>query len=55
MEAYLLLKHYEIKDANGNTVKWNTYAIYTIDENGEEYECAIKPFRQSDKALLNML
>ena len=26
-----------------------------ILENGEVYECAIKPARQSDKALLNML
>ena len=25
------------------------------DENGEVYECAIKPFRASDKALINML
>ncbi len=25
------------------------------DEYGVEYECAIKPFRASDKALLNML
>ena len=55
MEADLLVKPYEIKDTNGNTVKGNTYAVHTIDENGEEYECAIKPFRQSDKALLNML
>ena len=55
MEADLLVKPYEMKDTSGNTIKGNTYAVHTIDENGEEYECAIKPFRQSDKALLNML
>ena len=27
----------------------------SIDENGEVYECPIKPFRASDKTLLNML
>ena len=26
-----------------------------IEENGETYECAIKPYRASDKAILNML
>ena len=28
---------------------------WQVDENGEIYECKIKPFRDSDKALLNML
>ena len=31
------------------------FSIWKVDENGEVYECTIKPFRQSDKALLNML
>ena len=46
----------EIKDeATGNVIKGNTYAVRSVDENGEVYECTIKPFRVSDKMLLNML
>lgn len=56
MEADLIVNPYEIKDdATGNVIKGNTYAVRSVDENGEVYECTIKPFRQSDKALLNML
>ena len=28
---------------------------FGVNENGETYECAIKPQRASDKAILNML
>ena len=31
------------------------YAVQTVGEDGEIYECAIKPYRSSDKTLLNML
>ena len=56
MSAELVLKPYEIKDdKTGQVLKGNTYAVRSYDENGEEYECSIKPFRASDKALLNML
>ena len=56
MKAELVVNPYEIKDdATGNVIKGNTYAVRSVDENGEVYECAIKPFRSSDKALLNML
>ena len=56
MAAELVVKPFEIKDdATGKTISGNTYAVKSYDENGEEYECAIKPFRASDKALLNML
>ncbi len=56
MAAELKLKPYEIKDeATGRVVSGNTYAVQTVDENGEIYECSIKPYRNSDKALLNML
>ena len=37
------------------TATGNTYAVRTVDENGEIYECPVKPFKSSDKALLNML
>lgn len=56
MEAALVLNPYEIKDeSTGKVIKGNSYAVRTVDEDGEVYECAIKPFRASDKALLNML
>ncbi len=56
MEAELVLNPYEIKDeSTGKVIKGNSYAVRTVDEEGEVYECAIKPFRASDKALLNML
>ena len=56
MEAELVLNPYEIKDeSTGKVIKGNSYAVRTVDEDGEVYECAIKPFRARDKALLNML
>lgn len=56
MAAELVVKPYEIKDdTTGKVISGNTFAVKSYDENGEEYECAIKPFRASDKALLNML
>ena len=56
MAAELVVKPFEIKDdATGKVISGNTFAVKSYDEDGEEYECAIKPFRASDKALLNML
>jgi len=56
MSAELTLKPYEIKDeASGRVLKGNSYAVRSTDENGEVYECPIKPFRVSDKTLLQML
>jgi len=56
MQADLVTNPYEIKDeTTGNVIKGNSYAVRSVDENGEIYECTIKPFRNSDKMLLNML
>ena len=55
MKAELVAKPYEIKDDNGNVIKGNTFMVRSVDENGEVYECSIKPDRASDKELLNML
>ena len=56
MEAELVAKPFEIKDEKtGNVFAGNSYAVQTVDENGEIYECAIKPYRSSDKTLINML
>ena len=56
MEAELVAKPFEIKDEmTGNVFAGNTSAVQTVGEDGEIYECAIKPYRSSDKTLLNML
>ena len=56
MACELAVKPFEIKDdATGKVISGNTFAVVSYDENGDTYECAIKPFRASDKALLNML
>ena len=56
MQAELTLKPYEITDEKtGNVIKGNTYYAQTVDANGEEFECQVKAYRNSDKMLLNML
>ena len=56
MKAELVVNPFEIKDeTTGKVIKGNTYLARTTDENGEVYECNIKPYRNSDKMLLNML
>ena len=56
-QGELVVKPYELKDEKTGkvTATGNTYAVRTVDENGEIYECLVKPFKSSDKALLNML
>lgn len=56
MMAELVVKPFEIKDdATGKVISGNTFAVVSYDENGDTFECAIKPYRASDKAILNML
>ena len=55
-EAELTVAPFEIKDEKGRvTMTGNTYGVKSVDEDGAVYECKIKPFQDSDKALLNML
>ena len=55
MEAELITKNFEMKDEKGKVTRGNSYAVVSADENGEVYECKIKPSRSSDKTLLDML
>lgn len=56
MAAELVAKPFEIKDeATGKIIAGNTYSVQTVDEDGEIYECTVKPYRSSDKSMLNML
>ncbi len=54
-QAELVLTPYEIKDASGRTISGNTYSVRTVDEDGVVYECKVKPARDSDKSMLQML
>lgn len=55
-KAELFLTPYEIRDEKTKrVVKGNTYGVRSYDENGEVYECPIRPYRSSDKTALQML
>lgn len=56
MSAELVANPFEIKDeVTGKVISGNSYLVRTVDDNGEIYECNIKPYRNSDKSLLNMI
>lgn len=54
-KAKLKVTPFEMKSNDGEVIKGNSYSVYSEDEDGEIYECAIKPNRASDKSLLKML
>ena len=55
-KADLIANPFEIKDEKtGSVLAGNTYSVRSVDENGEVYECRIKPYRNSDKMLINMI
>lgn len=57
MQAELVVTPFEMKDEKTGKVTFsgNRYGVRSMDEDGKVYECQIKPFRSSDKALLEML
>lgn len=42
-------------DKTGRVISGNTYSVVTTDENGNNLECKVKPYRASDKSILEML
>lgn len=55
-KAQLIIGDEEMIDSTtGAKTKYKTYTLKTIDEDGNDYTCSVKPSRDSDKALLNML
>ncbi len=54
-KADFVIEPYEFTNAEGKVVSGERYLVRTTDEDGETYECAVKPTRNSDKTLLNML
>ena len=55
-KAELVIQPFSFTDNTGKTVEGAKYLAQNVDaETGEVFECNIKPQRNSDKALLNML
>ena len=55
MECDLIVTPFEITDDIGKVISGNTFVVRSIGEDGEVYECKVKPARNSDKDMLNML
>ena len=54
-QAELVVSPYEMTDATGKVLRGVTYGVRSCDEDGEIYECKIKPVRTSDKDMLSMI
>lgn len=54
-KADFIIEPFEFTNAEGKVITGERYLVRTTDENGEVYECAVKPTRNSDKTLLNLL
>ena len=57
-KAKLVVGEESSTDVNGKTTRYKTYTLQVVDENDEDktiYDSSVKPSRDSDKALLNML
>ena len=55
-EAELVMTPFKITDEKtGRVVEGNSFAARDVGPKGEVYECKLKPFRASDKNLLDML
>ena len=55
-EPTLTVTPFEITAEGGRVITGNTYAVECADnETGEVFSCKVKPARESDKTLLQML
>lgn len=54
-KAELIIEEKVNVQADGSKSYFTAYTVRTIDEMGIPYECDVKPQRNSDKSLLNML
>ena len=56
MEANLTVTPFEMKAEDGRVISGNIYEVTLADpDTGEVYSCKVKPARESDKSLLQML
>ena len=53
--AYLVMHDETMKDEDGKATQYRVYEIANEDELGVKYVYKVKPARESDKALLNVL
>ena len=54
-KAELIMSEEEMTDASGKVSKYTSYRAQVVDEDGEIWDCGVKPQRDSDKALLKFL
>ena len=54
-KAELIMTDEIMTDENGNKTPYVSYKVQVVDEDGEIWECGVKPQRDSDKALLKFL
>ena len=54
-KAELTVQKMTMTDAKGKESSYVKYGVKSVDEDGTVYECKIKPFRGSDKDLLEMI
>ena len=54
-KAELIMTEEEMTSDTGKVSKYTSYKVQTVDEDGMSYVCGVKPIRDSDKALLQML
>lgn len=51
----LVMREESMSDENGRKSKYMVYTVRTTDEDGTVWKCDVKPARDSDKTLLQML
>ena len=54
-KAELIMTEEEMTDDNGRKTRYTTYKLQTTDEDGVVYSVGVKPQRDSDKTLLQMI
>jgi hypothetical protein len=54
-KAELIMSDEEMTDDSGRKTKYTAYKVQVADEDGEIWDCGVKPQRDSDKALLKFL
>lgn len=54
-KAELIISEETMTDNDGNKTQYTAYKVQVLDEDGIPWDCAVKPQRDSDKALLRFL
>ena len=54
-KAELTMRDEEMTDNDGKKTRYTAYTAQVVDEDGEVWDCNVKPQRDSDKALLKFM